>query len=295
MNNDTNPMFAKFDQALGVTTPTSSGGPVSSRAAEIRALANPSATSADTSPGYMQSVADTMKQGANDSAGALTSAGTDVVKNWQDYNTKNQGADPITKVLNAAVFAGHTAGDIAKGTIGMAGGTIKAAAAPLTQARSTTTGQTFGDAANKGVVQPVQDAASALSAAHPEVVKWLADQAAAHPDIAKSVGDIVNTLGLVGGGKVLGGEVTPVSDAISATKNAASDSASAVQSSVAKITGNDARFGGVPADTVANAAKTAETSDNLTKIQDIIAPKLNAKEVRAARAFGQGRERQHPR
>lgn len=34
----TNPMFAKFDQALGKTTPTTSNGPVSSRADEIRAL-----------------------------------------------------------------------------------------------------------------------------------------------------------------------------------------------------------------------------------------------------------------
>lgn len=41
MNNSTNPMFSKFDQALGVKTPTTSA-PVRSRADEIRALAKTS-------------------------------------------------------------------------------------------------------------------------------------------------------------------------------------------------------------------------------------------------------------
>ncbi len=51
MNPTPNPMFAKFDQALGKTTPTTTAPPVQSRADEIRALAKTTApqTSATTS------------------------------------------------------------------------------------------------------------------------------------------------------------------------------------------------------------------------------------------------------
>ena len=44
MNDTPNPMFAKFDQVLGVKTPTTTSGPISTRANEIRNLATQTQT-----------------------------------------------------------------------------------------------------------------------------------------------------------------------------------------------------------------------------------------------------------
>lgn len=116
MNNTTNPMFAKFDQVLGKTTPTTANGPISTRANEIRALAktavnnppsdpndpnnflkikaNPNA-SFDDSSGIKDVLETPLKSIANfatfplraaNTAGAAFQAGTDLVKEQGPVN-----------------------------------------------------------------------------------------------------------------------------------------------------------------------------------------------------------------
>lgn len=73
-----NPMFAKFDQALGVTTPTTTAAPVTSRADEIRALGDaqtdPTTPKESSTPGILDRIGTDFNTRVNNAADAQIKA-----------------------------------------------------------------------------------------------------------------------------------------------------------------------------------------------------------------------------
>lgn len=102
-----NPMFAKFDAALGKTTPTTSTGPVSSRADEIRALANAPAptdgtSSTDTFTDPLHNIAAGKSQ---DNLDAGKGAAKQLLKDFSSVGAQNAGPVGEKMMENAPGFA----------------------------------------------------------------------------------------------------------------------------------------------------------------------------------------------
>ncbi len=164
-----NPMFAKFDQALGKTTPTTMTPPVTSRAEQIRALGKTS-TPALKEPGYLERVG-----GDYAEAGKKITEG--IQKGAEDYNAN---------VAKGNVFG--AAGSLLRSGLRTAGNVAGAAFAPLTEAL-------------KPVMQPVIDKlASSETTKH--LVQPVIDLANKHPEVAKDIGNILDLVTL-GAGKAV--------------------------------------------------------------------------------------------
>jgi hypothetical protein len=131
MTNTPNPMFQKFDQALGVTTPTPTNGskPVTSRADEIRNLAKASMPQEDTNMNKIGNtpivggvVGGVMKSTGNAVINAANDTEKTVKSNFQmanDYATNPDGTKSIPKAIGGSLLAG------AKSVVDIGGGVVK--------------------------------------------------------------------------------------------------------------------------------------------------------------------------
>lgn len=172
-----NPMFAKFDQALGVTTPTGSGSG-SSRADQIRALAKQSTPAAAPTPAVEKIGTDLSTRGQN-----ITKAAGDIGSEV-DTASKDIGTVPAV-ALGAAKLGGRVAGEVAGGAGDIIGEVVSAATPPWLK-----------DWASKAVTS-----AADTSIGH-ATVKGAIDAYHAIPEsVRPNVDALVNTLGLLGGGK----------------------------------------------------------------------------------------------
>lgn len=151
---------------------------------------------------YGNRVAKTQEAAADMAGSAYEDAGTSIVGNFDELKKKNATADPLSKILNTLVFAGHTAGTIAKTTGEVAIAGAKAGLAPITQ-KKTTEGDTIGQRFSEPIHQKASEFLTSLQKSHPELIDWVSKQAETHPDIAKGIGDLFNTLALTGAGKAL--------------------------------------------------------------------------------------------
>lgn len=197
---------------LGIT-PTASpdaagaGAPVVNRAADLEAAWKAS----EPAPTYGERVASNESAGADVVAKGLQGAASDITGNFSKLqeNLKNS-PDMLSKALHTLVFAGHTAGDIAGATGSLIGGTAKMAASPLTQIKTPE-----GDTIGQRFSEPVKANIQKLVDAHPDFFNTLHDLATSHPEAAKSVGDLINTIGLTGGGRLLEAPLPSVKEAVS--------------------------------------------------------------------------------
>lgn len=211
MNNTSpNPMFAKFDQALGVKTPTPQiGAPkVTSRAEEIRSLgATPRST------GFLQG--DTFAKGgiANDIGKSFQNHAQNISNEAKNVN--NVFNDPnksiAEKGLTGLSAAGHVAGNVAGAVGDMFGSVI-----------SHVTPQPVKDfAANK--VKEVSDNLMNKDSLYSKGINAYANNVPENSDVNKSVGDVVNTASLLGGKEASPIVKDAAGNIINEGKNIASD------------------------------------------------------------------------
>ncbi len=172
---------------------------------------------AEPAPTYGQRVATNEAAGADVVGQGFKSAASDITGNFSKLQENYaKSPDLLSKTLHTLVFAGHTAGDIAKATGSIIGGTAKAAASPLTQIQTTE-----GDTIGQRFSEPVKATIQKLIDAHPDLVQKLHDLASSHPEAAKSVGDLIATIGLTGGGKLFDTPLPGVGEMASSLKSGA--------------------------------------------------------------------------
>lgn len=154
-------------------------------------------------PSYTDRVSNNEQKAAAEVGQGFGDAAKNIIGNFDSLKQKNATApSPIDKILNTLVFAGHTAGDIAGAAGKIVVGSAKVAASPFTQYK-TADGSTIGEHFATPVAQKAKAIATSLQESHPEVIDWVAKQVEAHPDVAKGIGDLFNTLALSGGGKAV--------------------------------------------------------------------------------------------
>lgn len=196
-----NPMFAKFDQILGKTTPTSSATPVSSRANEIRDIAKtatPSApqklTSAGVSEdsGLFNSQSDTGKANAEDIQKNVSSLGSDLSKragNIHDALLKRPDTNTGIATPGDAL---QTGAEVAKDVTGMGADIITHGFRGLTDLVSNI--PEVKDIAGKEGIGKALDAIKtgtdvALAPAKVALAKWEQD----HPQVARLIENLAKT------------------------------------------------------------------------------------------------------
>lgn len=189
---------------------------------------------------YLQRVSSTQQAGADIAGGAYKQGAEDIKKNIADIPSV-AGIKPgeentpggNTKMGLAGVSAlGHIAGDIAGTVAGVGMGAAKAAIAPISQiktAQGDTFGERFGNPIKGKIEKGVQTAQDRLKTLDPEKT-YLTD-----PNVQKGVGDVVNTTGLTGAGKILGAEMGSPIKAATAVAKDASTAAQDVVSAVKNI------------------------------------------------------------
>lgn len=188
-------------KANGITPVNNSagGGAADPSASLSTAWAAADAKKGDT---YPARIAKTESAAGDEAGAAYKEAASSIIGNFDALKQKNATAQsPIDKILNTLVFAGHTAGDVAKTTGKVALATAKVVAAPISQIK-TTEGDTLGDHFAKPVAQKAKEIATAVTQSNPKTMAWVTSQVDAHPDIAQGVGDLFNTLALTGLGKM---------------------------------------------------------------------------------------------
>lgn len=187
-----NPMFAKFDQALGVTTPTGSS-PVSTRADEIRALGKAGAPSDNPLMETTKNYAAAIKPAVQDVTGGGNIGGA---------------ASDFEK--------GDVSGGIEKGAVGTAADAVNAIFAPISAPIKTLLDHTAkANAANPGITDHIVNSPEAVAAR-----KQMSDWATQHPDLAKALSDVFTVgtaaIGGEGAGNILN---KPVSEIATGLKN----------------------------------------------------------------------------
>lgn len=253
-----NPMFAKFDQALGKTTPTVAGAPQSTRAQEILALGQQTTptdnVATETGKNYMANV---------------DPAAQDVM----GKGNIGAAADNFAK--------GNILGGIEKSTLGVGADAIQAIFAPLAAPLKTLLDHT----AKANAANPSSNAGENVTSspqadlARASIANW----ARAHPDISQTLSDALT----VGTG-VLGGEAgimsKPVGEIASSVKNTVTEAASSAVGKAKAILPES--MGGTPA--------AVNPEADLSKITDMISPKATASEAKVAQSEGRLVKGQEP-
>ena len=202
--NQPNPMFAKFDKVLGVTTPTSPTGALS-RADQILQMESAPQKTETQNPGYLENVANDFKAG--------------VAKGSEAYSRSITGEEnPI------------------RSGVEMAAGTADAIASPINEGIKSLASEV---PYSKEIGNSASSALSWLgdklgdTPAFEAVAKVLND----HPDVASTIGDLISTAGNVA--TISGAnEITPkvLNDiptaGITPLKTAVSDTAGTVKKAV---------------------------------------------------------------
>lgn len=99
-----NPMFAKFDAALGKTTPTATGAPVSTRADEIRALGQGSTTT-DVAPNFSDAIHNMGNGNTQDNVDVAKGSIKQIVKDISSVGAQNAGPVGAAMKANAPEFS----------------------------------------------------------------------------------------------------------------------------------------------------------------------------------------------
>lgn len=237
-------------------------------------------------PGYGERIQTAQEGAANDIGKSFQESGTNLVNNFDELKKKNSEAkSPIDKILNTLVFAGHTAGDVAKTAGDIAINTGKMAVAPLSEIKTNESGgnltmsQILGSAVHSGATSVV----GAIQKADPQLLDWVSAQVDAHPDIAKGIGDLFHTLALTGAGKVAGAPIKSPEGIASTLRN---DVESLIKKTADKTT------------TTASKVRTAVTAKNgVDKTIEAVNPDLaGVKKVKAYQDIVTGKRtvKNHP-
>lgn len=198
-------------------------------------LADDFASAWTKQPSYSDRVGATESAGADMTANAFKTGAENITHDFKDL-TDNAGTNPAIEALRALVFAGHTAGNIASTAAGVGMGTLKAAAAPFTQIKTpegeqqikganpfnapSNGGKTIGESFAEPLKKTTSDVVENVRQTHPELVKtW----ESLTPDVQKGVMDVLNTTGLLGGGKIVGGDVQGVGGTLKTLSDAGKD------------------------------------------------------------------------
>ncbi len=285
MNNTTtqNPIFAKFDQILGTTTPTTSVPQPTTRASEIRQLAK------DNAPVQPPAPTPTL----TDLGAAATENVAKPLANAEIGLAKDVGgrANNIADVVKAGIEKGRmlsptealqSGSKIAAETTGVIGDTVKRGMGALTDIISNI--PALKDLANsKGVsaaLDYVNNAGAELSDEFKPAKEALASWSAAHPqaaDIIKSLGETGANLSIVAGGPKAGEMAgAGVDTAAAATKSVIGEATNTVKA-IAKEGIPDVTPGIKTPATTAAIAPAVEK--DLNTIQELISPKITSKET----------------
>jgi hypothetical protein len=212
MTNTPNPMFAKFDQALGVTTPTPTDGskPVTSRADEIRNLGKSPSSTGDSFLGGnltplgqgIVNVGKSIWGGVKGVTDAVTNAGVNTVNKIGSDLQSNQGLaqKAVDNGTNPVVAAGLSA---AKGVTNIAGDVVGGAGEAIVKSISSLLPQGYKTDLKTGMAQGMSDIKAAWDAPAktPEeqagkdkvhaFVDSLVNIVKNNPETAKTVGDAI--------------------------------------------------------------------------------------------------------
>lgn len=242
MNND-NPMFAKFDQALGKTTPTTSAGPVSSRADEIRALATSTTATHD-----------------NPAVETAKNFGSQIVQAKDKIaSSVTEGADTIKKggVVN-------TGKGVLQAGLGTAAGGVEAIFAPISAAMKTLLDHTASANAQHAAEGNPDPAFHGDSPQAQQARDQIAQFAQAHPDLARVLGDAFTVGGAVIGGEAAGILDKPVGDLAASAKQTVTEGAAKMKAALPE------KLGGAP-----NPAKTSQgVLDAIRQTEDTMTPTM---------------------
>ncbi len=215
-----NPMFAKFDQALGKTTPTVSNAtstPNMSRANEIRSMAsNP----ANNPPTEKPIVTNTKE--------AFNSAADKVASSYQD-------SEKVLNDPNAGVFKKVGAG--LEGGLGIASGLASGLTSPIAGALKTVTDHAENDPAiQKAMQSPAASKALEIANTMKAPIDELQKQ---HPEAAKNIGDLFNVFTTMLGAKEAPAQIEKVATAgeelLTNAKDAVGESVSNVTDKASNI------------------------------------------------------------
>lgn len=178
-------------------------------------------------PSYLQRVQSTMEAGADAVGGAFKTGAENVTKDVQDYKTHFDEHPEYglgRQVLHGATALADLAGDVAGTAIGVGMGALKAGVAPISQ-KKTQEGDTIGQRFAEPIKKTTTDTIEGFKEKNPEMVaKW----ESLDPTVKRQIENLVNVLGLTGGGKILGGEVQGVKGTLGTLKGAATDATKTV-------------------------------------------------------------------
>jgi hypothetical protein len=246
-----NPLFAKFDQVLGKTTPTTTTGPVSSRADEIRAL--------DTSP----SPDNVAEQRREETKTNIKSSFHDSMEKIKSSYLGARQADQS----NVGIV--EKTGKQLESGLGIASGVASAVSSPFTGVLKTfmdemiANNPTMQELTNSPVVSKALDT---INAPLNHIVEK-------HPELAQNLGDILNIFLTTLGAQELPGQIKDFG-------NASFDIAKNADSATQEIASNIKKGAVNAKNTIVNKF-TGEPTDPIVKLQETISPKITSKETQA--------------
>ncbi len=215
MNNTApNPMFAKFDQVLGKTTPTTTNAPMTSRADEIMSIANSSNDEEKPKPGMIDSaVSNTAKDYSNAVPNFMAEAGK---------NDNSTSANPVVRT-----------GENALGATASAVGSVFS---PISNAVKSAS-ESFANSGVGHVIEqnPVVGRLLDLFGGASGELDKLAQQ---HPEAARNLSNLL-TVGLTAAGGETGaveksvGSVKGITTGVTDAASKVSDAASAIKEKIA--------------------------------------------------------------
>lgn len=247
--NTPNPMFAKFDQVLGVQTPTTSEPKVTSRADEIRALAKPPPPGAagvmvNSASDITNKVVNNAKDFGKNVSTDFQSARTDMGNVFEDALSGKQGGGTIGNLILNSLGVGSKLG------LNIIGDAIK----PLMGDAWDALGKPMQDSIHQGVSSILnsklgQEGVAAAKIGSENYNIWKQK----NPDFAKNLESVVN----------IGGFIASAGGIIDTTKygiKIASDSTSLFEQTPEQISAaSNARAAAAAAKTAENATKNAES------------------------------------
>lgn len=249
--NTPNPMFAKFDQVLGVQTPTTSEPKVTSRADEIRALAKPPPPGAagvmvNSASDITNKVVNNAKDFGKNVSTDFQSARTDMGNVFEDALSGKQGGGTIGNLILNSLGVGSKLG------LNIIGDAIK----PLMGDAWDALGKPMQDSIHQGVSSILnsklgQEGVAAAKIGGENYNNWKQK----NPDFAKNLESVVNIGGFIlaaqpivsttmkageavvkatpdiiaGTKEVVGGATQGVKDLATGAKNAVSDTTSKIK------------------------------------------------------------------
>jgi hypothetical protein len=207
----------------------------------------PSTIPEDQQPGSMsKAFGNTFQQGGQDIMGDISAMG-----NTTETGTTGQ------KILGAVADVGKTAGNIAGSIAGTAGGLIGDVIAPFLP---------------DSVKGKLGDVATTINQKVSQIPGMT-------PEIQKSLGDLFNTVTLMGGA-----EAEPA--VTSALAKGADVATEGINNAVENIGNAADKVKGVVSDTASKLNPLADNSTDLEKIKDTITPKMTPKEAKLAETQG---------